>query len=225
MEKKSYLVVVAHPDDEILGAGATIRKLSHLGHHVSVCVLTQECKTRNDDLRATLEKTNEIIGVEKTFVANFECAALQQESHYAIVEFIEAAIREVKPDVIITHHPGDCMIDHFVTAECCLEAARLPQRLTGYEHKVQDILMMEVPSETDFGFPVVREKFVPNVYNNVSYEDLKAKVEALSLYDYVIRPAPHPRSERNMLSLSRVRGSECGYLYAEAFQSVFRLGV
>lgn len=31
----NYLVVVAHPDDEVLGAGATIHKLVKEGHNVA----------------------------------------------------------------------------------------------------------------------------------------------------------------------------------------------
>lgn len=34
-----YLVVVAHPDDEVLGAGATIQKLISEGHKVSVAIM------------------------------------------------------------------------------------------------------------------------------------------------------------------------------------------
>ena len=34
-----YLVVVAHPDDEVLGAGASIRKLIQEGNEVALCVM------------------------------------------------------------------------------------------------------------------------------------------------------------------------------------------
>ena len=36
------LVVAAHPDDEVLGAGGTIRKLTMQGHKVDVCILSAE---------------------------------------------------------------------------------------------------------------------------------------------------------------------------------------
>ena len=35
----NYLVVVAHPDDEVLGAGATIHKLIKDGHNVAVAIM------------------------------------------------------------------------------------------------------------------------------------------------------------------------------------------
>lgn len=35
----NYLFVVAHPDDEVLGAGATIYKLIKDGNHVAVCTM------------------------------------------------------------------------------------------------------------------------------------------------------------------------------------------
>ena len=35
----NYLIVVAHPDDEVLGAGATICKLVESGHTVEVCAI------------------------------------------------------------------------------------------------------------------------------------------------------------------------------------------
>ena len=35
----NYLVVVAHPDDEVLGAGATIKKLTRDGHSVDICIM------------------------------------------------------------------------------------------------------------------------------------------------------------------------------------------
>ena len=40
----NYLVVVAHPDDEVLGAGATIKKLTRDGHSVDICIMCSELK-------------------------------------------------------------------------------------------------------------------------------------------------------------------------------------
>ena len=42
----SYLFVVAHPDDEILGAGGTIIKLVELGHKVSICFMSGNVEAR-----------------------------------------------------------------------------------------------------------------------------------------------------------------------------------
>ncbi len=46
----SYLIVVAHPDDEVLGAGATINKLSGEGHEVNVCILSGNAGARANGL-------------------------------------------------------------------------------------------------------------------------------------------------------------------------------
>ena len=42
----NYLLVVAHPDDEVLGAGATIKKLTSVGHNVDICIMCTEAKAR-----------------------------------------------------------------------------------------------------------------------------------------------------------------------------------
>ena len=41
-----YLLVVAHPDDEVLGAGASMWKWSHDGDEVEVCIMSTEAKAR-----------------------------------------------------------------------------------------------------------------------------------------------------------------------------------
>ena len=42
----NYLVVVAHPDDEVLGAGATIHKLISEGHNVAVAIMVSQAAAR-----------------------------------------------------------------------------------------------------------------------------------------------------------------------------------
>ena len=45
----NYLFVVAHPDDEVLGAGALIHKLHRMGERVAVYVLNTLDTTRYAD--------------------------------------------------------------------------------------------------------------------------------------------------------------------------------
>ncbi len=42
----NILIVVAHPDDEVLGAGASIYKWTRQGNRVDVCVMCTEAKAR-----------------------------------------------------------------------------------------------------------------------------------------------------------------------------------
>lgn len=41
-----YLIVVAHPDDEVLGVSASIWKWSHQGDEIDVAIMCTEAKAR-----------------------------------------------------------------------------------------------------------------------------------------------------------------------------------
>lgn len=220
---KSYLFVVAHPDDEILGAGATICRLADNGHRVAVCCLSSLCDTRYDDLVAVCKKTHEMLGIQKSYIGRYTSLMLNTVNHLELVQFIEDAIMDCKADILITHHPHDSNIDHGVTAEACFEAARLPQRAIGYSHIISNIMTMEVPSETDWQLNNTVSRFVPNTYYEISESQLQRKCNAIDLYDNVLRHAPHPRSQRNLNALASIRGSESGFMLAEAFHSLFRI--
>ncbi|MBR6102611.1 MAG: PIG-L family deacetylase [Ruminococcus sp.] len=224
MKDERYLIVVAHPDDELLGCGATISKLKRKGCYVAICVLSCESSTRTDDIFHTMLKTHEALGVDKTLTASFGCMRFKDEDHHTMVKFIEKAIKKTKPTTIITHHPCDLHNDHYITSIVCQEAARLPQRQIGYEKTLKRIMFMEVPSETDFALNHAWGKFTPNYYIGVKKSDVKKKIDLLKEYDYVVRKAPHPRSEDNINALPIVRGAESGLKRAEAFQIVFEIG-
>ena len=222
---KKYLIVVAHPDDEILGAGATIFDLVRKGSQVAVCCLCSQCDTRYDNLLEGMKKSYDILGVSKFFLGKWGCLKLKDADHLELVQFVESAITQFQPDVMITHHPSDLNNDHYIASIICHEAARLPQRNLGYTKRIESILAMEVPSETDWHFNPAWDAFKPNTYQGVTSEAIEAKIKALSVYQDVVRPAPHPRSPETLRALATVRGSEAGSLYAEAFQCIFRLGV
>lgn len=219
-----YLIVAAHPDDEALGAGAMIHAAKKNGDEVYVCLLSRWSPTRDDNLDDGIKESHDILGVKKSYVADFGCMRFKDADHHEVVRFIESCIKDCGPDVLITHHPADIHIDHGVTAECCLEASKLPQRQTVHIPEIRKVMFMEVPSSTDWNISTANGVFVPNTFVGVDADDLAAKVRAVGVYKDVIRQHPHPRSEISIDALAIVRGSQCGREYAEAFQLVFGLG-
>lgn len=220
-----YLIVAAHPDDEVLGAGAMIHKVTALGNEVHVCLLSHWSPTRDDNLEDGISKSHQILGVAKSYVGDFGCMRFKDADHHEIVRFIESCIKDCHPDVLITHHPADIHIDHGVTAECCMEAARLPQRQICDIPPIKNICFMEVPSSTDWNINPASSPFISNTFIQVSNDDIRAKISAIDVYDSVLREWPHPRSFSGIRSLATVRGCQSGTQFAEGFQSVFRLEV
>lgn len=222
-----YLFVIAHPDDEALAAGATIHKLSRQGHKVAVCVLNSVSDIRCDDSRQMIRemvKSHEILGVCKCYVGKFETMHFNVTPEQELVEFIEKAILDFQPDVVITHHPSDLHDDHHHVSLACTTAVRLPQRQTNKMNRIKEFLYMEVPSSTDWAVSNVAPSFVPNVYTQINLVDFMAKISSLMVYTEggVLRNRPHPRSEQVLKAFAIKRGSEIGYEYAEAFQLVFK---
>ncbi len=222
----NYLVVVAHPDDEVLGAGATIYKLTKEGHEVSVCILSAEVKVRtfrpkDDELDKDLNDAIKILGVNKIIKGNFPNIKLNTESHLDLVQFIENAIKETSAEVIITHFPNDLNNDHFHTSIACQAASRLFQRIRDVK-PLKELYFMEVLSSTEWSFNTSYNSFRPNIFFKVGKLGVQKKIEALNSYRGVMRDYPHPRSKEAIYGLAAFRGAQAGFEYAEAFECVFR---
>lgn len=224
-----HLFVVAHPDDEVLGAGAFIFDSVKSGDEVAVLIFNSCDMTRYDEDRSKLvidmRTSHKILGIQKCFFYNVEDGEFHNASHRQMVEGIERAIREFSPDFVYSHHTGDNNQDHIVVSQSCMEAIRLWQRPGGCsDNKIKGFYMMEVPSSTDWSLNPTC-KFTPNTFVPVTHEAIDAKIRALDCYENVIRHSPHPRSISSLNALSMMRGSQCGSCCAEAFQCVFRQGV
>ena len=113
--KSKYLFVVAHSDDELLGAGATIQKLIENEHEVSVCCMTHDAITREGTIKDTMKRTHDILGVKNTFVGKCEAMEFSQVEHYELVRFIENAIIDSDCDIVVTHSDNDLHNDHVLT--------------------------------------------------------------------------------------------------------------
>ena len=101
-----YLLVVAHPDDEVLGAGASMWKWSHEGDEVEVAIMCTEAKARafrpsDAELEGDTYAATNYVGVGKKYEATFPNIEMNTVPHLKLVQFIESAIRESEPDIVI----------------------------------------------------------------------------------------------------------------------------
>ena len=221
-----YLIVVAHPDDEVLGCGASIYKWTRNGDSVDVCIMSAEAKARafrpeDNELEDDTHKALAYIGVGKEYEGTFPNIEMNTVPHLKLVQHIESAIKESEPDIIITHHPADTNNDHLQTSMACQEAIRLFQRRPEVK-PIQEFWYMEVPSCTEWKINNAMQTFNPNCFVEVGKEGVDAKIKALGMYRGVMRPYPHPRSAEYISGLAAVRGSQWGVMYAEGFEVVLR---
>lgn len=219
---KRVLAFFAHPDDETLVAGATISKLSRLGVEVHVAIPAtgvharsnvQDRASRDSDLerlRKNCMEAMKILGVppERIHLGNFPDNQIDRHTLLELIHWLEARIREIKPDVLLTHHRFCTNVDH----QYCHEAAVVATRPSA-ERRIH-LVCGETPSSTGYLRPAQWE---PNLYTDVTEQDIKNKIGSMEAYKTEARPYPHPRSGEILKALAMVRGSESGFNFAEAF--------
>jgi len=205
------LVLAAHPDDETLGCGATLAKLSLEGHHIRLLTFTDGVGARNNHSASRsrqLDKLCDILGIEDYICGTFPDNRLDTAPLLEVCKFIEKSV-DFTPDIIFTHHPNCLNIDHSIVSRATLTSFR-PQ-----DGVHQEIYSYYVPSSTDYN-PL--SNFSGNTYFDVG-TFVDKKLNALKeCYDEEMRPYPHARSYENVINLMRVWGSEVGIPYAEKFQ-------
>jgi LmbE family N-acetylglucosaminyl deacetylase len=213
-EGKNVLVLSAHPDDEVLGCGSTISKLSSNGANVTLMTFTDGVSSRNLEQKSrhsSASKSSEILGISKYIGGDFPDNKMDSIPLLDVVKFIESNLTE-KFDYIFTHHPGCLNVDHTVVYRATMTAFR-PQ----YGDKTS-IYSYYVPSSTDYN-PL--NSFTGNTYFSVEQEDVNAKIKCLQdCYDTEMREYPHSRSYENVVNIMKVWGSEVGLKYAEKFHLI-----
>lgn len=219
------LVIVAHPDDEILGFGAAGAKLIEDGEIVQPALLcanvdARSQRPRDTELAADIEAANETVGFRAPILGDFPNIRMNTVPHIEIVQFIEAQIEKFGPTRVWTHHPADLNDDHRQVSRACLAASRLAQRRM-QSPALKSLHFMEILSATDWALDASARRFEPNLFIEVD-KHVDTKLRALACYRNVMREYPHPRSEEAIRGLAAIRGAQSGQLFAEAFQTVFQ---
>jgi len=216
---KTALVVVAHPDDEVLGVGGTILKLQEeFGYDVLVEFLTT---TKPDKKWDQVDRASKILGTiwdRPNFESTGEVfypLTLDSEPITNLVDYIEPIIMDVRPDIVFTHHIGDLNQDHRAVSEAVLIATR-PYP----DQPVKKLYTFDTPSSTEWSFGEF-QKFEPNVFIDIT-DYFNIKLKALMMYEEEIKDLkfPHPRSLEALTMNSKLKGSVVGLEKSETFRLI-----
>lgn len=214
------LIVVAHPDDEVLGCGGTIARHVAEGDRVYVVFMADGVGSRGLDRSDELQQRNQvrdeaikILGVADSHALAFPDNRMDSVPLLDVVQALEPIIEQVQPMRVYTHHHGDLNVDHRVTHQAVMTACRpIPGS------SVREIFTFEVMSSSEWATHSF-VPFVPNAFVDIS-DYLPKKLEALAAYGMEMRLAPHSRSVDHIESLARHRGSCVGVEAAEAFELI-----
>ncbi len=215
------LAVGAHPDDiEILCAGA-LAKYALRGDHVTLAVST------NGEVGSSTVSKSEIAEIRKS--------EAQASAHVIGAEFIWMGypdeflfsneqtrldflnmVRQARPDVILTHAPGDYHPDHRTTGEILWDIRVMT---TVPNIKTQAPPCEKIP-EIYYFDTVAGIDFIPQYYVDISETfELKKKMLACHKSQSQWLEKQYQMSYLDFIEYTgRYRGLQCGVRFAECFQ-------
>lgn len=230
----NILLVCAHPDDETIGMGGTLKKLSKSNRikvlflsegitarrktgyvsipqyditHEEINKMKEEIEVRKEHAKKALK----ILGVHETRFLDLPNQELDQIPLLKIIKEIEKEVSLINASIVFTHHYNDLNLDHRVAYEATITAARPIPNST-----ISSIISFEIPAATDWRKPY---QFNPNLFIDITSQ-LPSKIRALQAYQYEIRKSPHPRSKEMTEAVAQRWGSLSGYKAAEAFEII-----
>jgi len=210
------LVIAAHPDDEVMGAGGTIAKHVRQRDEVYLCIVTKAytpdwSEETIKEKRKEAIKASSILGIKKTYFCELPTVMLDTLPQKELNKKISDVVKKVRPDTIYTTHKGDINSDHRLVFEATMVAVRPVS-----DYLISRVLSYELLSSTDWAPPFPERMFIPNVYVDIS-ETLETKIKAMSVYKTELREYPHPRSIEAIAIQAKRRGTDIQVEAAEAF--------
>ena len=195
-----YLFILAHPDDETVAPGGTIRRLADNGDEVKVVLATaggaggirplklaksQKSKgysplTAMDIRRKEFLAACKILGVKETKILNFKDGELNNNLVWGEMEltFIDE-IEEYKPEVVVTfdHSGWYFHLDHVAVS---ISTMRAVQRS---KHKVEALLFnIFHPPGIKMRWPYVYQEKLPITHEVNIKKVMKKKIEAVKAH-------------------------------------------
>lgn len=200
------LCVIAHPDDEAIGCGATLARAAEAGIEVRVLLPVRRTDERGiaawPSLISQFEASAAALGatavVADELVTEEQAEADLKALHAQVLPHVEWC------DTVITHWPYDVHQVHRQVSRA-VEVATRPFR------RRRTVAFMEVATSTD---QIVGPAFTPNLFVSATPEHAAKKVEAMRFYTSEHDPGRTPDDLHHQL---RSRGRQIGAELAEAF--------
>ncbi|AWW74147.1 GlcNAc-PI de-N-acetylase [Erythrobacter sp. KY5] len=219
------MVIAAHPDDEVLGAGGFVAKLCAAGEEVHHLILAEGATSRDDardvaardgdlsELARCAHNAADIVGAASVTLEHFPDNRMDGVELLDVVKVIEQHLAKHKPTRVLTHSNSDVNIDHRVIHDAVIAATR-PQPGSA----VRELLFFETMSSTEWRPAPSISPFAPTYFVDIS-DHLETKLQALRAYAPEMREWPHARSIEALEYLARSRGASIGVAAAEAFET------
>jgi N-acetylglucosamine malate deacetylase 1 len=210
------LIIAPHMDDEVLGCGGSIAKHKKSGDQTIVVFIAHRAYNHRFDERLNnIEKSHalkakKVLGYDDAIFLDLPDERLDSALQNIIVP-LEKHIAEIKPDTVYIPFKGDNNQDH----RAVFDAARVVLRPVANPF-IDRVYMYEVSSSTEQSPPLAETVFMPNFYVDIK-KFIDRKLRAFRCYTTENRDYPHPRSEEALKVISKKRGIETGFEYAEAF--------
>ena len=215
---KKVLIILAHQDDETIGCGGSIKKWSSSGATVEVCFMTDgatgikqgsDGSSIVDDRMEEAQQAATILGVSKIRSLSMPCQNIDNSSQnfHKVIKLI----RQVRPDLIITHGDVCKHRDHKNTFKIVREAA----------WKASENLLEELgPVHTT---PQLWACEILDPFGQVDFA-----IDITSTYKYKILAMDRYRTQSDILNkiesyldgISRVRGYSIDCDRAEGFKKI-----
>ena len=221
MDKMTVMGVGAHPDDLELLCGGTLARYAALGHKVVMAHLNNgdkghyklSCAEIAEIRKQEAENAGKIIGAE---VVSLDVPDAELFSNLETRRLVINLVRQVQPDMIITHSPADYLADHITTSELVWGASYFgASPLLKTQAKTLDKIVPVFFVDTLAGMG-----FLPTDYVDIS-ETFEKKMEMIRQHDSQLQWLLE-HDDMDILELveisARFRGLQCGVQYAEGFR-------
>jgi LmbE family N-acetylglucosaminyl deacetylase len=175
------LFLLAHPDDETVAAGGTIRRLADNGDEVIVVLATKgEAGEGSEKRLKEFREACKILGIKEIEILKYKDGRINNQIVWGSLEldFIDQ-IEKHKPEVVVTfdHSGWYFHLDHVGVS---LAALRAVQRA---KHKVEALLFtLFHPPGIKIRWPYVYQEKLPVTHEVDIKKVLKAKVAAVKAH-------------------------------------------
>ncbi len=223
--KEKNLIIVAHPDDEVLGCGGYISKYKNTKiFRVIFIGEGTTCRySSNDDQnkinKKILQRQKQSIdclkyfGINEYKYYNLPCGRFDKVDIIEINKILEKEIKQFKPNKILTHSSEDCNNDHRILNRSVMMATR-PMPSIKY---LKTLITFEIISSTEWNF---ENQLSPNYFVELSEKNINDKIKAFYFYKSEVQSNDMPRTKDGIKTLAKYRGKIVGAKFAEAFRLI-----